>query len=84
MSSMSEPVEVPDYDERAREIQDKTILSGREADVRALKEHGYTHQEIADILGISKGAVDRYSARTNERIEKIKNTIELLDLDLDE
>lgn len=81
---MSESVDASEYEDRASELQDKTILTGREADVRALKEQGYTHQQIADILGISKGAVDRYSARMNQRIEKIKNSIELLDIDLDE
>jgi len=42
------------------------------------KEHGYTHEQIGDVLGISKSTVDEYSCRINERVKRAERTVEEL------
>lgn len=53
---------------RARRLHGWSELSERQAVVVALKEQGTTHQEIAELLGISKTAVDKYSQRARRKL----------------
>lgn len=68
-----------DWRERADLLREETSLKRREAEVRALKEQGLSHEEVADVLGISKSTVDEYSRRINDRIRRAKATVDLLD-----
>jgi transcriptional regulator with XRE-family HTH domain len=63
---------------RAQILETDTVLKHREAQVRALKEEGNSHSEIADQLGISKSTVGEYSSRINNRIEESAQTLEEL------
>lgn len=67
-----------DYQERAEELVETTVLKPREADVRALKELGLSHAEIAEELGISKSSVDEYSRRINDRLARARETVKKL------
>jgi len=69
---------VADYETRAATLTEQTVLKPREAEVRALKEQGLTHQEIADRLNLSKSTVDEYSRRINDRLERARATVDLL------
>lgn len=70
-----------EYEDRAAEITESTTLSQREAEVHVLKDHGLSHNQIKDLLNISKGAVDTYSRRINENLERAEATLRLLDVD---
>lgn len=50
-------------------------LSGREAQVTAWKEQGYTHEAIADEIGASKSTVDEYSRRAARKLEKARTLL---------
>lgn len=72
----------PPFMKRAYQLQQKTLLSDREAEVQALVEEGHTSSTIATILGITTGAVDsiRYN-RINEKVSVAQATVELLPAD---
>lgn len=65
-----------DYEDRAADLVDRTVLKRREAEVQALKEAGLTHQKIAEELGIAKSTVDEYSRRITDRIKRARVTID--------
>lgn len=53
---------------RAGELEERTTLSQREAEVAALKQlTGASHERIAKILEIDKSTVDEYSRRLNSK-----------------
>jgi len=58
---------------------DGTTLSQREAQVAALKEMGYSHSRIAELLEITKSSVDEFSRRVNEKRHAAERTVEELD-----
>lgn len=65
---------------RSEELEQETTLSGREADVAALKQLvGYSHSRIAAVLDIDKSTVDEYSRRTTEKIRTAEKTVDELD-----
>lgn len=64
---------------RSEDLQERTVLKRREADVYALKEQGYSHGQIADLLDLSKSTVDEYSRRINDRVKRAKETVAILD-----
>lgn len=65
---------------RTQGIYDATVLSKGEARVVALKElTGATHERIAELLDLEKSTVDEFSRRANEKLEKSKRTVALLD-----
>lgn len=70
---------------RTEDLRERTVLSQREAEVYALKEQGYSHADIADILQSlnneekpKKSTVDEYSRRINDRVERAQATVEIL------
>jgi len=63
---------------RADELRETTVLKRRESEVYALKEQGYNHERIAELLEIEKSTVDEYSRRINDRVRRARNTIELV------
>lgn len=65
-------------EERVNELAETTVLSRREAEVYVFKEQGWTHEEIADELGIAKSTVDEYSRRINDRLKRAKMTVRML------
>lgn len=71
------------YEDRWRELRDRTALKPREAQVQALKEQDLSHSAIADELEISKSAVDEYSRRINDRVERARGTVEEIPDDQD-
>lgn len=61
--------------------EEDTLLSGKESEVAALKEFGYSHSEIAELIAdfwgmdsYSKSTVDEYSRRVKEKLEKAEKT----------
>jgi DNA-binding NarL/FixJ family response regulator len=60
---------------RGDQLADATVLKRREAEVRALKECGWSHSKIADGLGIAKSTVDEYSRRINDRLKRSQTTV---------
>lgn len=46
---------------------DKTLLSPREIEVKALRESGLSNDKIAEQLGISRGTVGKYLRSIQER-----------------
>jgi DNA-binding NarL/FixJ family response regulator len=65
---------------RANELQDQTVLSGREAEVAAYKQlTGATHQEIAERLELTKSTVDEYSRRVQKKVRQAATTTQELD-----
>lgn len=70
----------PAFMKRAYRLHQETLLSEREAEVQALAERDHSSTTIADILGISKGAVDsmRYS-RIPDKLDAARATVDLLD-----
>lgn len=67
-----------EYEERAADLHERTVLSRREAEVYALKELGLSHQEVGDELGIAKNTVDEYSRRIREARQEARATIDEL------
>ena len=63
---------------RAAEVSDQTMLDEREAKMYTLKQQGYSHEEIADIMAISKGAVDSLGNRVRQKFEAAQNTVAML------
>jgi len=53
---------------------DKTLLSPREIEVKALRESGLTNDKIAAQLGISPGTVGKYLRSIRERAMSTKET----------
>lgn len=69
--------DVPDdWQDRADELTAETVLSKRQADVRALSEAGLPRQDIADELGISINTVDEHRQGIKERLRLAENTVE--------
>lgn len=68
-----------EHKRRAVELGARTVLKRRESEVYALKEDGLSHSEIADRLGLEKSTVDSYSRRINDRLERARRTLELVD-----
>ena len=65
----------------AEYLRGETTLSGREAEVAALKLQGYGHTRIAELLQASSGdgkpaksTVDEYSRRINDKAEVAART----------
>jgi len=53
---------------RAEDLEQRTTLSQREAEVAALKQiAGATHERIAELLELDKSTVDEYSRRINSK-----------------
>lgn len=53
---------------RARQLEERTSLSGRQAEVVAAKAQGLTHEEIAEELDMPKSSVDTHSERARKKI----------------
>lgn len=53
---------------------DKTLLSPREIEVKALRESGLTVEQIAAQLGIGRGTVEKYFRSIRERATRSKET----------
>jgi len=67
-----------DWEARAEELADHTVLSRRQADVQALTEGGLSRQEIADELDISINTVDEHRQDIKKRKRLAENTLEQL------
>jgi len=70
---------------RSEDLRERTVLKRREAEVYVLKEQGYSHAKIADILqrlhnedSPKKSTVDEYSRRINDRLQRAKLTVDIL------
>lgn len=63
---------------RSEELAGKTTLDEREAKMYALKQQGLGHRDIADDMGISKGAVDALGGRVKAKFETAKSTVSML------
>lgn len=68
------------YEERARELAEKTVLSEGEAEVAALKEQGEDNQAIADELGLSKSTVYTITSRIRTKLDRAQATIDEVDV----
>lgn len=76
---------------RSSALHELTVLSEREARVATLKEWGYSHSEIADLLQKfnddpvtpTKSTVDEYSRRVTRKLDEAERTVEMLDLEPD-
>lgn len=64
---------------RRQELEEATTLSEREALTVALKDSGWTHEEIAEWGDLQKSTVDEYSRRANQKLETAKQTVETLE-----
>ena len=62
---------------QAELLKRETVLKRRESEVYALKQLGYTHARIAEILDIAKATVDTYSSRANDRIRRAESTVSI-------
>lgn len=62
---------------RADELRETTVLSPRQAEVRAFSEAGLSRQEIADLLEISINTVDEHRQEIKRKIEQAENTVQL-------
>lgn len=51
-------------------------LSGQEARVVALKERGYTHAVIADLIDLPKSTVDEYSRRARKKVKQARSLVD--------
>lgn len=51
-------------------------LSGREAEVVALKEHGFTHERIHELIDLPKSTVDEYSRRARTKVEQARALVD--------
>jgi len=58
---------------------DGTTLSHREAQVAALKQMGYSHGRIGELLDVAKSTVDEYSSRLNTKRSEAEATFVALD-----
>ncbi|MFB6215943.1 MAG: sigma factor-like helix-turn-helix DNA-binding protein [Candidatus Aenigmatarchaeota archaeon] len=84
MSSSSSPnieigfgTEIP-WQERAANLQAATRLSEQESEVYVLTEEaGMTHRDVAEFLGIDRGAVSRARHRVKRKISEAERTAEL-------
>lgn len=65
-----------DWDDRAEELREKTLLTKREAEVRALTEAGCSREEIADVLDISIYTVDEHRQAFKRRLRRARETAE--------
>jgi len=74
-------IAVEKWSHRAQKLERDTVLKRREAQVKALKEEGRSHAEIADVLGVSESTVGEYSRRISNRIESAVETVHELDHD---
>lgn len=63
------------HDMRVEELEDAG-LSGREAEVVALKERGYTHAKIAEIVTLPKSTVDEYSRRARKKVKQARALVD--------
>lgn len=63
------------HDMRVETLEDAG-LSGREAQVVALKERGYTHVRIADKLELPKSTVDEYSRRARTKVKQARALVD--------
>lgn len=75
---MADEEEVEAWRDRADDLHATTTLSRRQAEVWALKELGYEHAEIAEIIGSSHSAVDNYSSDVRRKREVAERTVEAL------
>lgn len=64
---------------RTKQLSEDTDLRAGEARTVALKEWGMTHQQIADLLDITKGSVDATSSKANSRVEQASMALFSLD-----
>ena len=71
--------DVEAWEDRADRLREETALSPREAEVRALKDVGLSHEEVAERIGSSKSAVDNYSLRIRDKLVTARATVDLLD-----
>ncbi len=77
VSAQEDPLVNPDlWVIRAQSLQNNTSLKRRESQVRALKESGKTHSEIAEELGISESTVGEYSRRIKDREERSAKSLQ--------
>lgn len=61
---------------RASYLAEVTTLTDREARVAALKQiTGYTHQHVANTLGLEKSTVDEYDRRIQKKLNLADRTL---------
>lgn len=72
--------ELPEIDmERVERIKERTTLAIREAEVYLYRtEHGLTHKETGEAMGISKKNVGAKWAKVREKVDIAKETAQLL------
>jgi len=68
----------PNWQERAEELAETTVLTRRQADVQALSEQGLTRQEIADELDVSINTIDEHRQDIKKRIKRAEQTVDEL------
>jgi DNA-binding CsgD family transcriptional regulator len=64
-----------DISERATELESRTTLSRRQAEVYALHEQGATPSEMAAELDVSLGTVNSHRNRVREKYDQARNTV---------
>lgn len=61
--------------ERAGYVADESVLTPRQAEVLALREHGLTQTDIADRLGTSRANVSSVESSARSNVEKATATV---------
>jgi len=54
---------------------DESVLTGRQAEVLALRERGWTQSEVAESLGTSRANVASVEASARENVRKARETV---------
>lgn len=76
-------VSVPDdWQSRAAEIADRTVVTERQAAVAIMSSAGVTRQTIASELGISKNTVDEHKQKIKRQIKRARNTFDEPELEM--
>lgn len=57
----------PPYVQDAASLASTSLLSDREAQLATLRDRGLNHRQIAAVMGITKGSVDKQSQRITEK-----------------
>lgn len=66
------------YELKAERLAASTSLSGRQAEVVAAKMQGLSHAEIAELLDVSKGVVDKHSTRARKKVQEARALLEAI------
>lgn len=80
--SRIEAIEFLSYTDRIEEIQARTLLSPREAEVFVWREYGADRKQVAELLGIAPSTVDEYSRRIKQKVTTAFHTVDHLDAEI--